>query len=68
MEHVGHAVEQRRQIRVLDPRLDEAKALAPGVVGEVGLLDRPRIVVGEAVDADHLARRDRAALRTDATR
>ena len=51
------AVEQRRQVGVLDRRFHEPEPLAPPVLLEVRFLDRARVVVGEAVEAD-----DRRAL------
>ena len=56
MKHVRLALQQRRQIGVLDAALDEPEALPAGIDGEVALLDLARVVVGEAVEACDLAR------------
>ena len=45
-------LQQRRQVGVLDARLDEPEARMGERPREIALLDRPRVVVGEAIDAD----------------
>ena len=47
------SVEQRVQVGVLEVPLDEAEARLSRDHREVGFLDRPRVVVGEAVEAGH---------------
>ena len=51
MKDVGHAGQQTREVRILDSRLDKAKALATLIDGEVRFLQGTRVVIGEAVDA-----------------
>src|SRR5262249_24564872 len=46
--------EQRREIGVLDARLEKPEPAARKQAAQVALLHRPRIVVGEAVDPDDL--------------
>ena len=56
VKHVRHVVQQRIEIRVLNRRLHEPEPVVGRHGGEVRFLDRPRIVVREAVQS-----RDRGA-------
>src|SRR5207253_4812247 len=53
-KHVRPVDEDRAEVGVLEPRLDEAKSWLAPKDGQVPLLDRPRIVVGEAIEADDI--------------
>jgi len=46
--------EERGEIGHLDRRFDEPEARVAGEREEVALLHRPRIVIGEGVEADHV--------------
>ena len=52
MEDMRAIGDERLQIGVLDPRFDEAEARAGEQLAQIALLHRPRIVVGERIDAD----------------
>ena len=48
------ARQQRSEIDVLDPAFDEVETRAVPVDGEVGFLQRSRIVIGEAIETSNL--------------
>src|SRR5205823_5884805 len=52
MEDVRAIREQRREVGVLDARLDEPEAAARSRAAEIPLLHDARVVISEAVDAD----------------
>src|SRR5512142_2471989 len=52
MEDVRAVREQRGQVRLLDRRLDETEPWLAAERGDVALLHRARVVVGEGVEAD----------------
>ena len=54
MEDVRAVRDEAREIGAGDRRLDEVKRRVAAERREVAFLDRPRVVVGEAVDADHV--------------
>ncbi len=57
------ALEQRREVQILQASLDKAKASVLAQDGDVLLLHRSRVVVGEAVDPDDLGTIREEALR-----
>ena len=54
VEDPVHAVQQPAEGRILDAGFDEGEAGVCEQPCQVRFLERPRVVVGEAVDADHL--------------
>ena len=54
MKHMRSIGEQRREIGILNARLDEPEVLLADQPAQIAFLDRTRVIVGEAVDADHV--------------
>jgi len=54
VEHMRRVAEQVVQVGILQPALDEGEPVMPPWRREVRVLQRSRVVVSEAVEADHV--------------